>query len=194
MAFIALACIGANPICTGSFARWDTLCHVPKQYLGFSKNCWAVEMKVRPLILDQGQLRQMDGIDQFDPSLLGSGAPDDTKVLCGNGEWRTPPSKPTVIHGYFMGKCTSITGTTRRYVTAPTTVTKLSLRVPVAIASPSTVTLKKSGVAVATATLPANATTFDSPALSVGVAVDDYLTLDLESAGITDLAVQIICN
>ena len=90
MALLATLIYGGVVPKLGDYTYDKMRVHVPKHWIGTSINPWATKMKTKPLILDGGKLRQMDGIDQFDPSLLGSGAPDDTKVLCGDGVWRVP--------------------------------------------------------------------------------------------------------
>ena len=96
------------------------------------------------------------------------------------------------LNAYFLGNNTNITGTIRRYLEASSTISAIYVRVPTAIATNAVITLKKNGSVINTSTLLATTTEIVTTGLSLSVAFGDYLTMDLASAGITDVSIQIL--
>ncbi len=53
-------------------------------------------VKIRPLIKVLGKIVGLPSGSYLDPETLGSGTPDNTKVLTGDGQWTTATSVPGV--------------------------------------------------------------------------------------------------
>ena len=61
-------------------------------------------IKVRPLIMRLGKIFNLPDDSYLDPTTLGSGTPDSTKVLTGDGQWTTASSVPGITSDVDYGK------------------------------------------------------------------------------------------
>ena len=95
------------------------------------------------------------------------------------------------MFGFFPGTTTSQTGTLRKYASSAYVITLISAWATGNVPSNTTLTIKKNGTSIGTAVISSGASTGNSGAVSLSVAVGDYITIDLTSTGAVDVGVRI---
>jgi hypothetical protein len=112
----------------------------------------------------------------------------------GNLSWSAPVSVQNYVKTYYwQGGLTENTGTLRFYIHTTATLNTITLNLVSAGLTQSTFVVKKNGTSVNTITVPAGNVAVSQTGLSISLAANDYLTVDItQSSSASDAYINLI--